>query len=133
MQLFVRGQELHTLELTGSETVAQIVAQVAQREGLDVADIAMYYGGSPLDNEAQVASCASDLGTIELEVRMLGGKVHGSLARAGKVKGQTPKVEKGEKKKKKTGRAKRRMQYNRRFVNVVAQFGRKKGPNSNTQ
>ena len=33
-----------------------------------------------------------------------GGKVHGSLARAGKVKGQTPKVEKsGEKKKLPTG------------------------------
>lgn len=59
------------------------------------------------------------------------GKVHGSLARAGKVKGQTPKVEKQEKKKKRTGRAKRRMQYNRRFVNVVATFGRRRGPNSN--
>lgn len=59
------------------------------------------------------------------------GKVHGSLARAGKVKHQTPKVEKQEKKKKKTGRAKRRIQYNRRFVNVVATFGRKKGPNAN--
>ena len=31
------------------------------------------------------------------------GKVHGSLARAGKVKGQTPKVEKSVKKKAKTG------------------------------
>jgi len=35
------------------------------------------------------------------------GKVHGSLARAGKVKGQTPKVEKQEDKKKQPrGRAK---------------------------
>lgn len=50
----------------------------------------------------------------------------------GKVKGQTPKVEKQEKKKKKTGRAKRRIQYNRRFVNVVATFGRRRGPNSNS-
>ena len=41
-------------------------------------------------------------------------------------------VEAGEKKKKKTGRAKRRIQYNRRFVNVVETFGRKKGPNSNS-
>ena len=57
--------------------------------------------------------------------------MHGSLARAGKVKGQTPKVEKQEKKKKKTGRAKRRMLYNKRFVNVVATFGRKRGPNAN--
>ena len=41
-------------------------------------------------------------------------------------------VEAGEKKKKKTGRAKRRIQYNRRFVNVVETFGRKKGRNSNS-
>jgi len=58
------------------------------------------------------------------------GKVHGGLARAGKVKGQTPKVEKKEKKKAKVGRAKKRMLYNRRFVNVVVGFGKKKGPNA---
>ena len=46
------------------------------------------------------------------------GKVHGSLARAGKVKSQTPKVEPQEKKKKVCGRAKKRIIYNRRFVNV---------------
>jgi len=55
----------------------------------------------------------------------------GKITRAGKVKSQTPKVDAQEKKKKKTGRAKRRMQYNRRFVNVVPSFGRRKGPNSN--
>nr|XP_005894127.1 PREDICTED: ubiquitin-like protein fubi and ribosomal protein S30 isoform X2 [Bos mutus] len=98
MQLFVRAQELRTLEVTGQETVAQIKA----------------------------------LSTLEVAGRMLGGKVHGSLARAGKVRGQTPKVAKQEKKKKKTGRAKRRMQYNRRFVNVVPTFGKKKGPNANS-
>lgn len=54
-------------------------------------------------------------------------KVHGSLARAGKVKNQTPKVAKQEKKKCLTGRAKKRQQYNRRFVNAV---GRRKGPNT---
>merc|ERR1712131_534533 len=41
---------------------------------------------------------------IELVPRLMGGK----------VKGQPPKVDKQEKKKAKTGRAKRRMQYNRR-------------------
>lgn len=42
------------------------------------------------------------------------GKVHGSLARAGKVRGQTPKVEKSEPgKKKPKGRAFKRQQYNR--------------------
>ncbi len=58
------------------------------------------------------------------------GKVHGSLARAGKVRGQTPKVAKQEKKKVMTGRAKKRLQYNRRFVNVVVGMGKKKGPNT---
>lgn len=48
------------------------------------------------------------------------GKVHGSLARAGKVRGQAPKVPKQEKKKKPTGRAMKRIKYNRRFVNVGA-------------
>ena len=42
------------------------------------------------------------------------GKVHGSLARAGKVKSQAPKVEKQEKKKTPRGRAKKRILYNRR-------------------
>ena len=55
------------------------------------------------------------------------------MARAGKVKGQTPKVEAGEKKKKKTGRAARRQQYNRKFVNVVNTFGKSRGPNSNAK
>ena len=56
----------------------------------------------------------------------------GSLARAGKVKGQTPKVAAQEKKKKKTGRCKRRLQYIKRFVNVVVgPGGKRRGPNSN--
>jgi ribosomal protein S30 len=69
---------------------------------------------------------------VDVTVPLMGGKVHGSLARADKARGQVPKVEAEEKKKKKTGRAKRRIQYNRRFVNVVAGFGKKKGPNSNS-
>ena len=57
--------------------------------------------------------------------------MHGSLARAGKVKNQTPKVEKAENKSKQArGRAKKRLQYNRRFVNVVtAPGGKAVGPN----
>ncbi|OWK16294.1 hypothetical protein Celaphus_00004772, partial [Cervus elaphus hippelaphus] len=34
MQLFVRAQELHTLEVTGQETVTQIKAHVASMEGI---------------------------------------------------------------------------------------------------
>jgi small subunit ribosomal protein S30e len=54
------------------------------------------------------------------------GKVHGSLARAGKVKSQTPKVEPQEKKKLPKGRARKRMLYTRRFVNVTMTGGKRK-------
>ncbi|KAF8750466.1 ribosomal protein S30 [Rhizoctonia solani] len=53
-------------------------------------------------------------------------KIHGSLARAGKVKSQTPKVEKQEKKKTPKGRAKKRLLYTRRFVNVTTLPGGKR-------
>ncbi|XP_036286344.1 ubiquitin-like protein fubi and ribosomal protein S30 isoform X1 [Pipistrellus kuhlii] len=167
MQLFVRAQELHTLEVTGGETISQIKARVAAREGIAPEDQVVLLAGTPLEDEATLDQCGVEaLTTLDVAARMLGGKVHGSLARAGKVRGQTPKVSerisgvlglsfslsqirpltfdqglislplsqvaKQEKKKKKTGRAKRRMQYNRRFVNVVPTFGKKKGPNANS-
>uniref|UniRef100_A0A2K5K6B0 Ubiquitin-like domain-containing protein n=1 Tax=Colobus angolensis palliatus TaxID=336983 RepID=A0A2K5K6B0_COLAP len=134
MQLFVRAQELHTLEVTGQETVAQIKAHVASLEGIAPEDQVVLLAGTPLEDEATLGQCGVEaLTTLDVAGRMLGGKVHGSLARAGKVRGQTPKVSEPEgKDKKKTGRAKRRMQYNRRFVNVVPTFGKKKGPNANS-
>ena len=106
---------------------------MASLEGIAPEDQVVLLAGSPLEDEATLGQCGVEaLTTLEVAGRMLGGKVHGSLARAGKVRGQTPKVAKQEKKKKKTGRAKRRMQYNRRFVNVVPTFGKKKGPNANS-
>ena len=52
------------------------------------------------------------------------GKVHGSLARAGKVRNQTPKVDKQEKKKKPKGRAYKRVQVcARRQSAASAGFG----------
>lgn len=99
-------------------------------EGIEAEDFTLSCEGTVLGVENVVSS----LSNIELDfnIPLLGGKVHGSLARAGKVKGQTPKVEKQEKKKKKTGRAKRRIQFNRRFANVVQSFGRRRGPNANS-
>ncbi|XP_043266641.1 uncharacterized protein RpS30 [Venturia canescens] len=126
MQLQIRGQETHVIECEGHETIGQIKA----RFGLDnEADFTLHCAGVPLSDELCVSELTSDV--LEMTVPLLGGKVHGSLARAGKVKGQTPKVEKQEKSKKKTGRAKRRIQYNRRFVTVVQTYGRRRGPNAN--
>lgn len=120
-------------------------AIIADREGFACEDLAVFCAGKPLENEMNLSSF-QDLATLEVEVRMLGGKffawhdltpynvlirltkkrwklkfqyccmpcfcffviwelahndhfyfhalgkVHGSLARAGKVRGQTPKV-----------------------------------------
>ncbi|GAB0202043.1 FAU ubiquitin-like and ribosomal protein S30 [Grus americana] len=134
MQLFIRAQSLHAIEVSGTETVAQIKARVAALPGVPPAeDQVLLFAGTPLDDGTVLGqSPLPKFATLEVSTRLLGGKVHGSLARAGKVRGQTPKVAKQEKKKKKTGRAKRRMQYNRRFVNVVPGFGKKKGPNANS-
>jgi len=105
-------------------------AKLALLENVVDVDMTLACEGTILSDDCPISA----LGSIELDltIPMLGGKVHGSLARAGKVKGQTPKVEKQEKRKKKTGRAKRRIQFNRRFANVVQAFGRRRGPNANS-
>ncbi|GET90652.1 40S ribosomal protein S30, putative [Leishmania tarentolae] len=53
------------------------------------------------------------------------GKIHGSLARAGKVKNQTPKVIKQEKPKQPRGRALKRLKYTRRFLSKTVKPGEK--------
>merc|ERR1711974_229068 len=111
--------------------VGELLNKISEQEEIPVEELRLYSGGQLLADEAQPLSELPST-WIDVNVALKGGKVHGSLSRAGKVKGQTPKVEKKEKKKAKTGRAKRRIQYNRRFVNVVATFGKKRGPNSNS-
>ena len=61
------------------------------------------------------------------------GKVHGSLAQAGKVRSNTPKVEKKEKPKEVRGRARLRKIYNKRFLAVNPDAKRKTGPNAQSQ
>ncbi|CAH1392091.1 unnamed protein product [Nezara viridula] len=128
ISLFVRGQSHHLVECSQSDTLGSVKVRVADIEGIPHELISLASSGTPLQDDMFVSDLENR--NLDLTVPLLGGKVHGSLARAGKVKGQTPKVEKMEKKKKKTGRAKRRIQYNRRFVNVVQTYGRRRGPNS---
>merc|ERR1739842_179307 len=120
----------HVLDVAPTANVEALRAQLSLLEGVDAEQLNLFCSGAPLEDDVPLAVLENQ--AIDLTIPLKGGKVHGSLARAGKVRGQTPKVEAGEKKKKKTGRAKRRIQYNRRFVNVVETFGRKKGPNSNS-
>uniref|UniRef100_U5EXC7 Putative 40s ribosomal protein s30 n=1 Tax=Corethrella appendiculata TaxID=1370023 RepID=U5EXC7_9DIPT len=130
MQLHIRGLNTHVVEVEPQNTVNEIKHKLAILENITADDLTLSCEGKILAGDDFVSSLSSF--ELDLTVPLIGGKVHGSLARAGKVKGQTPKVEKQEKKKKRTGRAKRRIQYNRRFANVVASFGRRRGPNANS-
>lgn len=134
MQIFVKtltGKTI-TLEVEASDTIEHVKSLIQQKEGVE-SDLQRLTFASEMitDNRCLSEYNIQTESTLHLMIPVCGGKVHGSLAGAGKVKGQTPKVEKQEKKKKKTGRAKRRMQYNRRFVSTVASIGgRKRGPNA---
>ncbi|XP_042535474.1 uncharacterized protein LOC122107737 [Dipodomys spectabilis] len=130
-QLFVRAQELRTLEVTGQEKIAQIKARVPSLEGIVLEDQVLLLAGMPLEDDATLGQCGVEaLATLQIVGRLPRGKVHGSLAHDGKVRSQTPKVAK--QKKKKTGLAKGWMQYNPCFVNVVLTFGNKKDRNANS-
>ena len=121
------SNELHSFSVEAEETISSLKGKLGAKE------VAFVKDGRVLKDEETFSSAGlADLATIDVVGLIPGGKVHGSLARAGKVKGQTPKVDAQEKKKKKTGRAARRQQYNRRFVNVVQTFGRRRGPNANS-
>lgn len=62
------------------------------------------------------------------------GKVHGSLTRAGKVRKQTPKVEKKERIKKiVVGRAKKRLQFRKKYAILVADSSTRKKFKPNKQ
>jgi len=93
MQVFVRGTETHTLEINSHQELVDFVCKV---EDANASDLMLSVNGAPIDFSTLEANQ-----TIDISGKLLGGRVHGSLARAGKVKGQTPKVEKEEKKKKK--------------------------------
>merc|ERR1739847_191827 len=124
MQLFINGTlEKYTISAVNEETLFDAIAE---KEG-DLNDLTYFCNGAPVDSFESLKEGS----TIQINRKLLGGKVHGSLARAGKVKNNTPKVEAQEKKKPKTGRAKRRMQYNRRFnISAANKFGARRGPNN---
>merc|ERR1711941_54097 len=99
MQLFVQGTTLSNIQV---ESEAELLNFITNNEQAHEEQLQISAVGAPL-NFSQL----EDGMTVVVTGKLLGGKVHGSLARAGKVKGQTPKVDKEEKKKKKTGRAAR--------------------------
>ncbi|KAM8901433.1 ubiquitin-like protein FUBI [Lycaon pictus] len=89
MQLFVWTQELHTLEMTGQETVTQIKTYVASLESIAPEDQVMLLAGMTLMDGATLGQCGAEaLSTLEVACctfgDMLGGEEH--LACVGKAR-----------------------------------------------
>merc|ERR1711963_1225456 len=73
MQLFVQGTtQLSNITVSNEAVFFNFIAETEASDNLSLS-----VNGAP----------------VTVNAKLLGGKVHGSLARAGKVKGQTPKVE----------------------------------------
>uniref|UniRef100_A0A669QKD8 Ubiquitin-like domain-containing protein n=1 Tax=Phasianus colchicus TaxID=9054 RepID=A0A669QKD8_PHACC len=74
MQLFVRAQTLHTIEVSSSETVAQIKERIAALESIAPEDQVLLFGGSPLEDGAVLErSGVPEFSTLEVAARLLGG------------------------------------------------------------
>lgn len=102
MQLHIRGQSSHVLECQGDEKIVEIKvrhfhrlcagsgkvlmvfrfqARIAALEDVKSEDIVLFASGTPVADDSLVSSYESI--ALELNIPLLGGKVHGSLARAG--------------------------------------------------
>merc|ERR1712071_529410 len=78
MLLTIRGQNTHLLECTG-KNIAELKAKIAVLENLPVGEIRLFSAGSPLEGDICVSTLSS--ATLDVTVPLVGGKVHGSLAR----------------------------------------------------
>ena len=74
LQVFVQGQSLHTLEISPETTVETLKSALATVEGISVEEQVLSYGGVPLEDECVLADSVPELATLNVTVRVVGGK-----------------------------------------------------------
>lgn len=73
MQIFVQGNGVHTLNISGETLVVDVKEALSSVEEVGVDDQILYYGGLPLDDDSLVCNAIPENGTLNLGVRILGG------------------------------------------------------------
>lgn len=88
MLLYYRfDDQVRQLEVEPDTTVGQLRTKI---EGIPSAEESLLYcRGKPLQDNEIIKNFAQAHDTIDVNVKLPGAKVHGSLAGAGKVKGKT--------------------------------------------
>merc|ERR1712168_849387 len=90
MQIFVQSNKTDVYDVSPSITVGDLKELISFRNGVASEQQVLTFAGRPLNDERTLSEDEiNEASTLFLGERLLGGKVHGSLARAGKVKGQT--------------------------------------------
>ncbi len=74
MQLFIQGQNLHTVNVTEETTVDQMKSELVLTEGIPMEDQMLSYGGVPLEGDFLVCESIPEMATLNLFVRVLGGE-----------------------------------------------------------
>lgn len=73
MQLFVRAQDTHVMEVDTSSRVADIRDFVASVEGVSANELFVTCGGRPIVDGPLSAFDISDLSTVNVSLRVRGG------------------------------------------------------------
>lgn len=75
MQLFVRGNNLNVLSVSGDENVEELKQQISVLEGIPVEDQVLFFAGKPLESFSTLAeSGIQDSSTLDVVGRVLGGR-----------------------------------------------------------
>ena len=75
MQLFVKGESLHAVNIAENETVGDLKGILSSMEGIPIEEQVLCYGGVVLEDEEQVSGLLLPGATLELTGRLYGGKI----------------------------------------------------------